>query len=149
MIHLEIQNEHLQVLKYATPSAAAMDLRAVTPDNGNAIVTLEPGATAKIGTGIRLNMPHEEMAALILPRSSLGSQGIVLANTIGLIDADYQGEIIVALKNTSHKDFHVQTGDRIAQLMFIPVIRPRLITVSHFVTTTERGTGGFGSTGVK
>ena len=129
--------------RYATEGAAAMDLCACI----DAPVTIPPLGRKVVPTGIAIALPSPEYAALLFARSGLGiKKGIALANGVGVIDSDYRGEIAVGLINLSDRDYTVQPGDRIAQLMIAPVARPRL----HFVDTldeTERGEGGLGSTG--
>ena len=129
--------------QYATPGAAGMDLRAAIA----APFELEPGATALVPTGIALHLADPGLAALILPRSGLGHKhGIVLGNLVGLIDSDYQGEILVSLWNRGDEVFVVEPLARIAQLVIVPVIHARLVAVESF-DPSERGAGGFGSTG--
>lgn len=129
---------------YATQGAAALDLRAATTGG----LLLLAGEQVKIGTGIAIHIASPSYCGLILPRSSLGSRGLVLANTIGLIDSDYQGELMVVMLNRSKEAIRIEPGDRIAQLMFMPVARANLIQVDDFIASV-RGEGGFGSTGVK
>lgn len=131
------------LLKYATEGSAAVDVRLAE------CVRVKPGATVPARTGLYLEMP-ETMAALLLPRSGLGSKGLVLANTVGLIDSDYRGEITLMLhnRNTTGKPIHVEEGDRAAQMLFIPILRPELILTDK-LSQTKRGDGGFGSTGSK
>lgn len=128
---------------YATDGAAAMDLCACI----DAPVTIPSLGRQVIPTGIAIALPSPEYAALLFARSGLGiKKGIALANGVGVIDSDYRGEIAVGLVNLSDRDYTVQPGDRIAQLMITPVARPQL----RFVDTldeTERGEGGLGSTG--
>ncbi len=128
----------------ATPGSAAYDLR-VFPD---APVVIRPHCREKLPTGIAIAPEGDDVAALILGRSGLGTKyGITLANSVGLIDSDYRGEISVTLINNSDADFTVNPGDRVAQLMFVPVYAAKLETVDE-LSETERGVGGFGSTGV-
>ncbi|MCE5234363.1 MAG: dUTP diphosphatase [Mizugakiibacter sp.] len=129
---------------YATDGAAAMDLRAAPP----APLTLAPGASALIPTGIAVHLGDPRWCALILPRSGLGHKhGIVLGNLVGLIDADYQGPLMISCWNRGDAAFTIAPGDRIAQLMFVPVGRAQLRRVDEFAPSA-RGEGGFGSTGV-
>jgi dUTP pyrophosphatase len=122
---------------YATDGSAAVDLRACLESE------------LKVAPGIALNLRDSGMAATILPRSGLGhKQGIVLGNLIGLIDSDYQGELFISIWNRGHEMFVMNSGDRIAQLMFIPVIKADFKVVEQF-HETERGSGGFGHTGIK
>ena len=128
---------------YATPGSAGMDLRACC----NGPVTLAPGQTELIPTGIAIHLGDPGLAATILPRSGLGHKhGIVLGNLVGLIDSDYQGQIYVSCWNRGETTFTIQPGDRIAQLVVIPVIQASFNIVDEFVAS-ERGEGGFGHTG--
>ena len=133
--------------KYATEGSAAFDL--VSAEN----CTILPGETKMINTGICIHIINEAMAGLILPRSSLGSKGLVLGNSVGLIDSDYQGPLMIAAWNRLEREtdtpFHVKRGDRIAQLVIVPVLRADWKAVEEFSIATDRGTGGFGSTGVR
>lgn len=129
---------------YASDHAAAMDLRAA-PD---AAVTLQPGASAMIPTGLAIHIGDPGFCALILPRSGLGHKhGIVLGNLVGLIDADYQGPLTISCWNRAEHAFTIEPGDRIAQLLVTPVQRVRWRQVGEFVAS-GRGEGGFGSTGL-
>jgi len=128
---------------YATPGSAGMDLRACI----DAPITLEPGQTELIPTGIAIHIADPGLAALILPRSGLGHKhGIVLGNLVGLIDSDYQGQLMVSCWNRSLVAFTLQPLDRIAQLVFTPVVQAQFMAVNDFANS-ERGAGGFGSTG--
>lgn len=128
---------------YATDGSAGMDLRACI----DRAITLIPGPAILIPTGIAIYIENPNYAALILPRSGLSHKhGIVLGNSVGLIDSDYQGEMFISALNRSDKPFIVQPGDRLAQLVIVPVMRPTLEIVESF-DTTERGSGGWGSTG--
>ena len=132
---------------YATEGSAAVDLRAAIEEQ--APVTIAPGARAMIPTGVAISPESRDVVAIVAARSGLAvKSGICLANGIGVIDSDYRGEISVGLLNTSDKEFTVRRGDRIAQLMFMPVLGAELIAVSA-LDETARGAGGFGSTGVK
>lgn len=132
---------------YQSSGAGALDLIACVRE----VIELRPQETAMlIPTGIAVSMPSSDMAALVLPRSGLGhKKGLVLGNTVGLIDSDYQGEIAVSAWNRcpDGKPILIEPGMRVAQLMFVPIIRPRLSIVTTFSTASERGEGGFGSTG--
>jgi len=129
---------------YATEGSAAMDLRAA-PDSA---VTLAPGDSALIPTGLAIHIGNPGWCALILPRSGLGHKhGLVLGNLTGLIDADYQGPLMISCWNRGREPFTIQPGDRIAQLLVTPVARVAWHVVEDFATS-ERGVGGFGSTGV-
>lgn len=133
--------------KYETSGSAALDLCAALDDGEN--VVIHPGERKMIPTGIAISPETSDVVAIIAARSGLGiKKGICLANGIGVIDSDYRGEISVGLYNTSTEDFTVCRGDRIAQMMFMPVLTANLITADE-LDETERGEGGFGSTGVK
>ena len=130
---------------YATAHAAGMDLRALT----EAPLTLAPGEAQLIPTGLAIHMADPGLCAVILPRSGLGhKQGLVLGNLVGLIDADYQGPVMVSLWNRGQNPQQVQPGDRIAQLVFMPVVRAGFRIVEVF-EESARGSGGFGHTGVR
>ncbi len=131
--------------KIATPGSAGADLRALldTP------LVLAPGETKLVHTGIAIHIGDAHYAAVILPRSGLGhKKGIVLGNLVGLIDSDYQGEIMVSLWNRSGISCTIEPMERIAQLVVIPVVQPEFTVVDAFADS-ERGTGGFGSSGTK
>lgn len=128
---------------YATPGSAGMDLRACL----TAPLTINPGETHLIPTGIAIHIADPTMAATILPRSGLGHKhGIVLGNLVGLIDSDYQGELMISCWNRGHDSFTIEAGDRIAQLVIVPVIQAQLTLVDSF-DSSERGEGGFGHSG--
>ena len=130
---------------YATDGSAGVDLRACI----DAPLTLSPGQTELIPTGIAIHMKSKDMAATILPRSGLGHKhGIVLGNLVGLIDSDYQGQLFISCWNRGQDTFTIEPADRIAQLMFIPVIQPEFEVVDEF-EKSERGEGGFGHSGRK
>ncbi|MBQ3063508.1 MAG: dUTP diphosphatase [Clostridia bacterium] len=132
---------------YATDGSAAVDLRAAL-DEGTT-VTIAPGERALIPTGIAIAPESSDVVAILAPRSGLAcKKGIRLSNGIGVIDADYRGEIGVSLHNTGHEDFVVARGDRIAQMMFMPVYAAAF-AVCDELDETARGAGGFGSTGTK
>lgn len=129
--------------KFATAGAACMDLCACI----DAPVTLEAGVRALIPTGIAIALPSADYVALVFARSGLGiKQGVCLSNGVGVIDSDYRGEIGVGLVNLGQSAYTVQPGDRIAQLMVTPVVQPTVVQVSA-LDDTDRGAGGFGSTG--
>ena len=129
---------------YATDGSAAMDLRACL----DAPVTIGPGERLLVPTGLAINMMDPQLVAIVASRSGLSlKHGIRVAQGIGVIDADYHGEIRVILANDSADPFTIEPGERIAQLMFQPVVQVSLRLVDTFSTETERGTGGFGSTG--
>ena len=132
--------------EYATDGAAAFDLRAAFDGES---LTLEPHTRALIPTGIAISPETTGVVAIVCARSGLGvKHGICLSNGIGVIDSDYRGEIHAGLFNSSDVPFTINRGDRIAQLMFLPVLHAELIR-SESLDETERGAGGFGSTGVK
>ena len=129
---------------YATPGSAAMDLHACL----DGAVTIPAGERRVIPTGLAIALPSADYVALVFARSGLGiKHGVAPANCVGVIDSDYRGEILVGLQNSGGSDFTIQPGDRIAQLMVVPVVQPRLRLVDE-LDETGRGTGGFGSTGV-
>lgn len=128
---------------YATPGSAGMDLRAML----EAPLDLAPGQTELIPTGIAIHIGDPGLAAVILPRSGLGHRhGIVLGNLVGLIDSDYQGQLLVSCWNRGHDSFRVEVGERIAQLVLVPVVRAVFEQVETF-DESDRGTGGFGHSG--
>ncbi|GAB3032049.1 MULTISPECIES: dUTP diphosphatase [Oleiagrimonas] len=129
---------------YATDGSAGMDLRAAI----DAPLTLQPGQSELVPSGIAIHIGDPRWCALILPRSGLGHKhGLILGNSTGLIDADYQGPLMISCWNRSAQAFTMQPGDRIAQLMFVPVTQARWQVVDAF-DPSRRGGGGFGSTGV-
>lgn len=129
--------------EYATPGSAGLDLRACL----NAPLTVEPGETHLIPTGLSVHIADPSLAAMILPRSGLGHKhGIVLGNLVGLIDSDYQGELMVSCWNRGQTAFTIAIGERIAQLVLVPVVQADFEVVSEF-GASARGEGGFGSTG--
>ncbi len=129
--------------EYATSGSAGMDLRACLQDP----LELRPGQTELIPTGIAIHLADPTLAAVILPRSGLGHRhGLVLGNLVGLIDSDYQGQLMVSCWNRGQRSYTVAVGERIAQLVVVPVLRPRFQVVEHF-TPSERGGGGFGHSG--
>jgi dUTP pyrophosphatase len=133
----------LPLPQYATEGAAGLDLRACL----DAPLTLAPGEVALIGTGFAMHIADPGLAAVLLPRSGLGHKhGIVLGNLVGLIDSDYQGEVKVSCWNRGAAPFTIAPGERIAQLVLVPVVRARFEVVRDF-TPTARGDGGFGHTG--
>jgi dUTP pyrophosphatase len=128
---------------YATGGSAGLDLRALL----DAPVELAAGATLLIPTGLAIHLDDPGLAAMILPRSGLGHKhGIVLGNLVGLIDSDYQGQLMVSCWNRSNASFTVQPGERIAQLVVVPVVQVELQVVDDFAVS-QRGEGGFGHTG--
>lgn len=128
---------------YATEGSAGLDLRAML----QADALLEPGQTLLIPTGLAIHIADPGLAALVLPRSGLGHKhGIVLGNLVGLIDSDYQGELMVSCWNRGQDNFTITVGERIAQLMLVPVVQARFELVDSF-SDSERGAGGFGHSG--
>jgi len=129
--------------EYATASSAGMDLRAMLDEP----LTLGGGKTALLPSGLAIHIDDPGLCAVVLPRSGLGHRhGLVLGNLVGLIDADYQGPLMISVWNRSEEAYTIAPGDRIAQLVFLPVARAHLRPVASFVAT-DRGTGGFGHTG--
>ena len=134
-----------QLPQYATPGSAGLDLRACIESP----VTLKPGETTLVPSGIAIHLDDSTMAAMILPRSGLGHKhGIVLGNLVGLIDSDYQGQIFVSVWNRGQVEFTIQPMERIAQMIVVPVLQVEFNVVTDFVASS-RGDGGFGSTGKK
>ncbi len=132
-----------QIPAYATPGSAGLDLRACL----DAAITLAPGQTTLIPTGLAIHIADPGLAAIILPRSGLGHKhGIVLGNLVGLIDSDYQGQLMVSCWNRGQTEFTIQPFERIAQLVSVPVVQAAFRRVDSF-DATARGAGGFGSTG--
>ncbi len=128
---------------YATSGSAGLDLRAYLHE----ALTLEPGASHLIPTGLALHIGDPGYAALILPRSGLGhKQGIVLGNLVGLIDSDYQGELLISAWNRGSQAFTIEVGERLAQLIIVPVVQADFEPVDTF-TDSDRGSGGFGHSG--
>ena len=129
---------------YATPGSAGLDLRACVDQ----ALTLAPGQCQLIPTGMAMHLCDPGYAALILPRSGLGHKhGIVLGNLVGLIDSDYQGELMVSAWNRSATAFTLQPMERLAQLVIVPVLQAQFNIVDEFAQASERGAGGYGSTG--
>ena len=145
MIDLKLLDARLaeQLPAYATPGSAGLDLRACI----DAALVIEPGQTVLIPTGLAIHLKDPGLAAMILPRSGLGHKhGIVLGNLVGLIDSDYQGPLMVSCWNRGASAFTVQPLDRIAQLVIVPVVQASFRVVPEF-DASDRGAGGFGSTG--
>lgn len=135
--------KELPLPAYATDGSAGLDLRALL----DGPLALEPGATTLIRTGIAIHIADRKLAAVILPRSGLGHKhGIVLGNLVGLIDSDYQGQLMVSAWNRSDIAFTLQPMERLAQLVIVPVMQAAFRVVDDF-PATQRGTGGYGSTG--
>ncbi len=148
-IQLKILNDKIgdtiPLPAYATEGSAGVDLRACLDKS----LTLNPGETKLIPTGIAIYLEDTSLAATILPRSGLGHKhGIVLGNLVGLIDSDYQGELMVSCWNRGQTKFVIEPGERIAQLVILPIVQANFSLVSGF-SESERGVGGFGSTGTK
>lgn len=135
--------ESIEMPDYATTGSAGLDLRACLDEP----ITLHPGETTLIPTGLAIHIDDPTLAAVLLPRSGLGHKhGIVLGNLVGLIDSDYQGQVFVSCWNRGLDAFEINVGERIAQMVFVPVVQVGFEQVDEF-TVSERGTGGFGHTG--
>jgi dUTP pyrophosphatase len=133
----------IELPNYATEGSAGLDLRACLDE----AITLQPGETTLIPTGLAIHIDDPSLAAVLLPRSGLGHKhGIVLGNLVGLIDSDYQGQVFVSCWNRGQQAFEINIGERIAQMVFVPVVQVGFEQVEEF-STSERGTGGFGHTG--
>ncbi len=131
--------------RYATGGAAGVDVIACVDEH----LRIDPGETHLVPTGMALHIADPQIAAVLLPRSGLGHKhGIVLGNLVGLIDSDYQGQVFVSCWNRGHEHFVVEPGDRIAQMVFVPIVRPQFEFVEDFAQS-PRGDGGFGHTGRK
>lgn len=140
---LDPRAEQFGLPEYGTPGSAGLDLRACLDQE----LELLPGATELIPTGIAIHLGDTGLAAMILPRSGLGHKhGIVLGNLTGLIDSDYQGQLFVSCWNRGSNSYRIQPGDRIAQLVIVPVVQAEFNRVDEF-DQSDRGEGGFGSTG--
>ena len=130
---------------YSTDGSAGLDLRACIKSK----IIIEPNSSDLIPTGLAIHLRDKSLTGLILPRSGLGHKhGIVLGNLVGLIDSDYQGELMISCWNRSEDSFTIEKGDRIAQLVVVPIVQAQFIEVDEFAET-KRGTGGFGSSGKK
>ena len=135
---------HEQLPQYATAGSAGLDLRACL----DAPLTLAPNAWQLVPTGMAIHLQDPGYAAMLLPRSGLGHKhGIVLGNLVGLIDSDYQGQLMVSCWNRSTVAFTIEPMERIAQMVIVPVVQARLNVVQEFSDVTARGEGGYGSTG--
>lgn len=133
----------LPLPSYATEGSAGMDLRALLDE----ALIIEPGTTHLVRTGLAIHLADPSLAGIILPRSGLGHKhGIVLGNLVGLIDSDYQGELMISVWNRGQTRFTLEPGERLAQYVIVPVIQAELEVVEDFAAT-ERGSGGFGSSG--
>lgn len=134
----------IEMPHYGTPGSAGLDLRACIDE----AMTIEPGQTVLIPTGMAIHLDDPGLAAMLLPRSGLGHKhGMVLGNLVGLIDSDYQGPLMVSMWNRGSEAYTVEIGERIAQMVIVPVLQPVFTEVSEFGEATQRGQGGFGSTG--
>ena len=133
------------VPSYATAGSAGVDLRACIESE----ITIKPGETILIGTGIAININDSGLMATLLPRSGLGHKdGIVLGNLVGVVDSDYQGQVFISCWNRGNKVFNISPGDRLAQMIFVPVVQVQFDIVENFEANTVRGDGGFGHSGV-
>jgi dUTP pyrophosphatase len=133
-----------QLPAYATPGSAGLDLRACL----DAPLTLTPNAWQLVPTGLAVHLADPAYAAMLLPRSGLGHKhGIVLGNLVGLIDSDYQGQLMVSCWNRSPTEFTIEPMERIAQMVIVPVVQAQFRVVDDFDSASERGAGGYGSTG--
>lgn len=144
-VDLKILDERVrdQLPHYATPGSAGLDLRACL----NEAMALNPGETQLIPTGLAIHLDDPGYAAVILPRSGLGHKhGVVLGNLVGLIDSDYQGQLMVSVWNRGKETFTIQPFERIAQMVIVPVVQAQFRVVDEF-GASQRGEGGFGSTG--
>jgi len=146
-VQIKFLNEKSGTPKISTPGSAGLDLCAFIPYP----LILEPNDVRLIPTGIAIYISNPKYAGLILPRSGLGHRGIVLGNLVGLIDSDYQGELIISCWNRGDKAYTLEPGTRLAQLVIVPIVHPSFEIVDRFrgsETRTGRGIGGFGHTGV-
>lgn len=135
--------ETIPLPHYATEGSAGLDMRAVIDET----LTIAPGETQLVPTGLAIHVKDPSLAAVLLPRSGLGHKhGLVLGNLTGLIDSDYQGQVFISCWNRSSKPYAIQPGERIAQMVFVPVVQVRFNLVEEF-TDSERGAGGFGHSG--
>ena len=130
--------------KYATPGSAGLDLRADIAGE----MSISPGKTTMVGTGVSIWLDDPGYTAIALPRSGLGTRGLILGNVVGLVDSDYQGEVMLSLWNRTDRPITIQQGQEVAQLVIVPVVRAEFDVMDDFGdVVTERGAGGFGSTG--
>lgn len=143
MIHIKLLSPLAKIPAYATPGASACDVCAAIESP----LTIPAGEIRLIPTGFALDGVPDDVTILLFARSGLAvKHGIALANGVGVIDSDYRGEVKVGLINQSKEDYTVEPGERIAQMMFVPIIRPELVQADE-ISETERGEGGFGHTG--
>jgi dUTP pyrophosphatase len=133
-----------EMLKPGTSASAGIDLRAAIDD----VLVIKPGEVVLVSSGISIFLEEASVAGMILPRSGLGHKGLVLGNLVGLIDSDYQGELKISLWNRSQESFMIDPLDRIAQLVIVPIVRTTFLHVESFSLESDRGKGGFGSTGI-
>lgn len=139
-----ITDDRIDEPAYQTAGSAGLDLQVVLDEP----LVLQPNEVKMIGTGIRLDINHDTTMAVLAPRSGTGhKRGLILSNTIGIIDSDYQGEMKLSVWNRSTEPQTIKPFERIAQMVFVPVVRPTLKRVTDFETVTERGSNGYGSTG--
>ncbi|MCI8387843.1 MAG: dUTP diphosphatase [Clostridiales bacterium] len=144
-VKIKLVREDVNIPEYATQGSAALDLRSASKES----IIIAPGDRALIPTGIAISPESADVVALICARSGLASKkGLTLSNGVGVIDSDYRGEISVAMINLGHEACTIEFGERIAQLMFMPVMHAKFIKCDS-LDETERGAGGFGSTGTK
>lgn len=137
--------ENFPLPEYATDGSAGLDLRAMFLQD----TVIKPQETILVPTGLAIYLANPSLCAMIMPRSGLGHKhGIILGNSIGLIDSDYQGQLMVSCWNRSNQEFTLEVGMRLAQLVIVPVIQAQLEVVSEFETASIRGAGGFGHSGV-
>lgn len=141
-VDVKLTNVNAVIPQYQSTGAAAVDLHSCSPR-----VTVEPGQCVDIKTGIAIHIESPYMCGMIVPRSGLGRKGLILGNSVGIIDSDYQGEIIVLAYNRGTEPVHIEFRDRIAQMVFLSIEHPMLRLVNNFSYETERKAGGFGSTG--
>jgi len=140
----QLVGDKIPLPKYETKGSAGLDLRACLEQK----LILKPGKTELIPMGFAMHLEDESLSALVVPRSGLGSKhGIVLGNLVGLIDSDYQGELMVPAWNRSDNEFEINPGDRIAQMIIVPILQANFEVVEDF-DKTLRGTKGFGSSGI-
>ena len=139
-----LMGDAIPLPSYATDGSAAMDLRACVKEP----IEIKPGEMVLVGSGIAINIKDPNLVGIIVPRSGLGiNKGIILANTMGVIDSDYQGELKIGLFNRGQNPYIVKPAERICQMLFMPVTKATLTVVREFSNTTNRGSGGFGHTG--
>ena len=147
-IQMKILDERIKAadIAYGTPGAAAFDLRAAIHEN----IEIPPNASVMIPTGVAMHLADAHLAGMILPRSGLGAKkGLILGNLVGLIDSDYQGQLMVSAWNRSEETVVVEPLMRFAQMVIVPVVQVQFEVVSEFEDASVRGDGGFSSTGVK